>query len=355
MVRWLGWAAFAALGWVACDAGPPGPRGVELEQRKTPGQKSDQPGDMGTIPILTVDPWETSTVFPVTAISGKAPPKSLLVYTTPLEGKKTKQLGNLGAFCIEVDLQPGQNQIVLEVDVEGNRSRQVVVDILQQGTPPVTATAPAVPAPAPAPPAAPSLRNMALNQKVVLHGLQVGTGIAEFATDGKPETEVMLNNVSWWDEYVNEFMWPYGRTQKFIQVPLAVSSQITQIILDAPDACLGIGAWVFISDEPMRPLLVSDENTPKLDFVEGGELKKGQNGWIQVSNYGTQGVLKNLRTFDLPSRPTAREVLLWTDAAGCSGVFQSALGISEIQVMGYQVPASPEAGPTPPVEYPSCR
>lgn len=86
--------------------------------------------------VLKVNPVDVSTPWPSVPVTGTGPAKGTVVYKVGGQ-EDVARLGATGEFCIDVDINPGDNEIVLEaISREGERSPAEVLNVRREGDPP---------------------------------------------------------------------------------------------------------------------------------------------------------------------------------------------------------------------------
>ncbi len=136
---------------------------------------------------LEVDPPDASTYWTSVPMTGHGPAGGTLLYTTPGGGQFTAELGATGDFCVDVILMKDTtNTVKFEaVDVNGDYSAPVLVDIRQSGDAPGTD---------PNPNPEPGFSNIASGATIDAHTVFIEEGSFSSLVDGDSSGHIEVFN-----------------------------------------------------------------------------------------------------------------------------------------------------------------
>lgn len=138
---------------------------------------------------LEIDSPSASTYWNSIAVTGHGPANGTLVFTTPGGGQFTEDLGASGDFCVDVILMSDSvNKVKFEaIDLEGEYSDPVFIDVRQYGTPPDTR---------PGPDPAPGYTNIVAGADISHMSVSVEDGDVSAMVDGDTSGSVSIRNAA---------------------------------------------------------------------------------------------------------------------------------------------------------------
>ena len=304
----------------ACDEPLEDDLQTEPKKNRNGGMTSFLDGDSPDKPVFSIEAFAEATSWGSLPIYGEAPPGSTLVHRSPVRGTVTETVDASGFFCIDIPLRKAgiehadgglRNEIFMHIELEGEASNILDLEVVQKGDQPGYAF-----------PNQP--RNVALGAIPVMTNFSVFEGEAKNITDGDRETSAKAYHpgVLSGDGYAPQFQLRLSPEQ---------GANIQSIRFDSPEKCKMNTYYIYYSDS---------DDPEKLIYQHGNS----QGSWTRVASSLTSEPNKS---FKVKGSPRAKWVAVWVHDGECTPLYSYGhFAVSEIEVIGvdYVDPNGPQPG-----------
>ena len=249
-----------------------------------------------TAPQVSIDELPSSTYWYTVPVTGRGPENGTLLVDTLSRGAISTDISGSGTFCIDIPLEPGRvNPITFQaLDTSGTYSKEVTVEVLQDGEPPTAEQA------APA-------RNMLLGATGFKWALNHDSAAGLYkVTDGSASTWVEVENA-----------WTVQRDWFFIKLPQQSSIERIRVRSGKPDGFCPMKAYTVMFSNKTNPGYAVDDSPDwtNVAVVTNGDGDETFTFAAELARYvGVEFQSDDCHgTFD-PANHIIREVEAWEPA-----------------------------------------